>query len=358
MVSSVLAGQPLRAVAHDMTTRGILTPRDAFAVHHGRAPAGYGWHPSRLKALLTSQTLLGRVVARGQRKEAQGRPQRDAKGRKVFGDEVLVVGDDGTPVVRSEPILTTSVFKRLTAELESREVRSDPTVRTTGLLLRIIYCGVCGQAAYRLKGGEGRKPRYRCASHQGSSVKSCSNRTISLDWADEEVERQVLQTMGPLERKRRVWFSGEDHTDELGEVNDMLEDLVDQLGTGAFKRGTPQRARLDQRIAALTERQQELVASPRVEPGWVYENTGETLEEWWAEASDHDKNIWLRQYGFRYEWVSHSGDNGRIVVDEFKQVGELTMDLDAGVVVGPFADLLAIMGDPDTVAAYNALPED
>jgi site-specific DNA recombinase len=126
------------------------------------------------------------------------------------------------------------------------------------------------------------------------------------------------------------------------------------LGTGAFKRGTPQRARLDQRIAMLTERQQELAASPRVEPGWVYESTGETLEDWWSDATDQDKNIWLRQYGFRYEWVSHSGDNGRVVVDEFKQVGDLTMDVDADGVLGPLGDMIAALasGHPDV-----ALPE-
>lgn len=163
--------------------------------------------------------------------------------------------------------------------------------------------------------------------------------------------------MGPLERKRRVWFSGNDHTDELTEVNDMLEDLVDQLGTGVFKRGTPQRERLDQRIAALTERQAELSASPRVEPGWVYEGTGETLVDWWADASDQDKNIWLRQYGFKYEWVSHTGDNGRIVVDEFKQVGDLTMDLDADTLLGPVWDIVSAMSDPANIEAYNALPD-
>lgn len=357
VVAKVLEGQPLRAVAHELTARGIPTPRDSFAMHQGREVKGYAWHPSRLKAFLTSQTLLGRVVMREQLKDAQGRPQRDAKGRKIFGDDVLVTNDDGSPVVRAEPILTMSVFKRVSAELEGRENRKEPTKRSTGLLLRIIYCGVCGQAAYRLKGGAGRKPRYRCASAQGSSVHQCDNRTISLEWADGEVERQILETMGPLERKRRIWFSGNDHTDELTEVNDMLEDLVDQLGTGVFKRGTPQRERLDQRIAALTERQAELSASPRVEPGWVYEGTGETLADWWADASDQDKNIWLRQYGFRYEWVSHSGDNGRIVVDEFKQVGDLTMDLDADTLLGPVWDIVSAMSDPVNIEAYNALPD-
>ncbi|RUP04760.1 MAG: recombinase family protein [Mycobacterium sp.] len=351
VVERVLAGEPLRAIAHDLTRRRVPTPRDAFAAHQGRDPKGYAWHSSRLKAFLTSQTLLGRVVSREQLTDAHGRPQRDAKGHKLFGDDVLVRGDDGSPVVRAEPILSRDVFQRVQAELETREVRSDPTSRTTGLLLRIIYCGVCGSPAYRLKGGPGRKPRYRCASHQGSSVQACGNKTIALDYADAEVERQILQNMGPLERKRRVWFAGNDHTDELSEIDAALTDIAEVIGTGQFKRGTTQRALLDERLAHLTTRQTELASVPSQPPGWVYEPTGETLADWWADASDEEKNIWLRQYGFRYEWRSHSGDNGRIVVDEFNQVGDLTLDLDADMLLGPLGDIVAALSE-------GSLPDD
>jgi site-specific DNA recombinase len=289
-------------------------------------------------------------VTREQPLDAQGRPQRDAKGRKVFGDDVLVVGDDGSPVVRAEPIITRDVFDRLAVELAGRENRKEPTKRTSGLLLRIIYCAVCGRPAYRLKGGVGRKPRYRCSSAQKADG-PCSNKTISLEYADGEVERQVLQNMGPLERKRRVWFTGNDHTDELGDINDTLADLADQLGTGVFKRGTPQRAKLDARIAALSARQDELSSVPSQPAGWRFEPTGELFFDWWAEQEDEGKNIWLRQMGFRWVWSSHSDERGRVVVDRFEQVGELDMDLDADQLFGPIADIVAALSDPAVMAS-------
>ncbi|MGV0695857.1 recombinase family protein [Mycobacterium paraintracellulare] len=352
----VLAGEPLRAIAHDLTKRQVLTPKDRFAQARGREVANYAWHPGPLKRALTSHTLLGRVVTREQPSDAQGRPQRDAKGRKVFGDEVLVVGDDGSPIVRAEPIISRDVFDRLGVELAGRENRKEPTKRTSGLLLRIIYCGLCGRPAYRLKGGVGRKPRYRCSSAQ-TAEGPCGNKTISLEYADGEVERQILKNMGPLERKRRVWFAGNDHTDELSEVNDTLADLADQLGTGVFKRGTPQRAKLDARIAALSARQEELASVPSQPAGWRYESTGELFADWWSEQEDDSKNIWLRQTGFRYEWLSHSDDRGRIVVDRFEQVGDLEMDLDADQVFGPLVDVVTALSDPANVAAYAALDE-
>ena len=115
-----------------------------------------------------------------------GTLQRDAKGRKVFGPETVVRNDDGSPVVRAEPILTREVFDRLGVELADRENRKEPTKRSTGLLLQVVYCGVCGRPAYRLKGGAGRKPRYRCASAQYKEP--CGNKSIPMDVRRRTVE--------------------------------------------------------------------------------------------------------------------------------------------------------------------------
>lgn len=357
VVERVLAGEPLRAIAHDLTKRAVLTPKDRFAQARGREVVGYEWHSGPLKRALTSHTLLGRVVTREQPLDAQGRPQRDAKGRKVFGDDMLVVGDDGSPIVRAEPIISRDVFERLGVELAGRENRKEPTARSSGLLLRIIYCAECGRPGYRLKGGVGRKPRYRCSSAQ-TAEGPCGNKTVSLEYADAEVERQILQNMGPLERKRRLWFAGNDHTDELAEVNSTLEDLTEQIGVGQFKRGTPQRAKLDQRIAVLSERQAELSSTPTQPAGWRYESTGEIFADWWASQDDEAKNIWLRQTGFRYEWSSRSDERGRVVVDSFNQVGDLEMDLDGDQVFGPLVDIVAALSDPANIEAFNALPPD
>ena len=40
----VLDGEPLRAVAHDLSARGILTARNRFAESQGRQAKGYEWH--------------------------------------------------------------------------------------------------------------------------------------------------------------------------------------------------------------------------------------------------------------------------------------------------------------------------
>jgi site-specific DNA recombinase len=64
--------------------------------------------------------------------------------------------------------------------------------------------------------------------------------------------------------------AGSDHPAELAELDATLADLTDQLGTGVFTRGTPQRARLDARIAALAARQAELSAEAVKPAGWTW----------------------------------------------------------------------------------------
>lgn len=307
VVERVLSGEPLRSVAHDLTERGVLTPRDRFAQMRGREVKGYSWHPGGLKRALTSPTLLGRIAVTDTSIGAQDRPEAS-----------LVVSDDGTPFVRAEPIIDRDKFDRVGVELAGRENRKEPTKRTTSLLLGIIHCGVCGKPAYKLKGGAGRKPRYRCASSQYKNP--CSNRSIPLEYAEDEVESKIMHAFGFHPRMVRVWSPGSDSSSDLAEVNAALADLTDQLGTPAFRRGTPQRARLDAKIDALATRQAELSSKPTQLAGWAYEATDELVIEWWATATNEERNVWLRQMDIRVQWRSHS-EGTRTVVDEFKMSG-------------------------------------
>ncbi|MBB4134777.1 recombinase family protein [Gordonia humi] len=351
VVERVLAGEPLRPIAADLTARGVLTPKDRINQLKGREIKHYAWASGRMKEQLTSRTLLGQIVTRDPVVDAKGQVQRDARGHRILGPEFVVTGDDGRPVVRAEPILTREIFDRVGAALRARGVDRTATT-TSGLLLKVLFCGQCGRPAYRLKGGPGRKPRYRCAYAQdkkgAAGIKGpCDNRSVPLEWADAEVERYVLDRVGPMERMVRTWFSGSDSRGELAEIDELLGDLVDQLGTGAFKRGTPQRKRLDARIAALTERQDELRGQPIEQPSWRYEGTGESVSEWWSRADSATRTAWLRESGVRVTWRSHT-ESGRTKLDKF----EITMGhgpgLDGGALPGPMA------GAAEAVSAFRS----
>ncbi len=205
--------------------------------------------------------------------------QRDSKGKKMYGSETIVRGDDGSPIVRAEPVLTRDVFDRVGVELTQREVRREPTTRSTTLLLQVIYCGVCGRQAYRLKGGPGRKPRYRCASAQYKD--RCTNRSILLEEADVYVTEHLLDLLGDSERLERERDSGSDHSAELADIDATLTVLADLIGTGVFRAGTPQREEVNRRIEAYAKRRDELAAEQVKPAGWRWKGTGETFGDWW-----------------------------------------------------------------------------
>lgn len=334
VVERVLAGEPLRSVAHDLTGRKILTPRDRFAQWQGREVKGYEWHSSPLKRSLTSPTLLGQVVAREPLTDAQGRVKRDSKGCKVFGPETVVRNDDGSPVVRAEPIVTREVFDRLGVELADRENRKEPTKRSSGLLLQVVYCGVCGRPAYRQKGGVGRKPRYRCASAQYRE--SCGNKSIPLAYADETVESLILGLLGESVRLERLWDKGSDHSAELAEINDTLADLTGLLGTGPYKAGTPQRVKLNGRIQALAARQAELSTETVKPSGWRWQPTGEKFADWWDRQDVTARNVWLRSMGVTLGFVYSLEGKGPTLNLDPGDLETLTQQLEAS---GPAAAL-------------------
>ena len=291
----VLAGEPLRSVAHDLTERKIPTAKDRMNAHQGRELKGYGWSSGGLKRSMSSPTMLGYATKRDPLRDAHGNIMRDSQERKQYGPEEILRGPDGSPVQRAEPILTREVFDRVAAELADRENRKEPTKRTNALLLRVIYCDVCERPAYQLKGGQGRSDRYRCASAQYKST--CGNGTVVKDKMDHLVESAVLGLLGGSERLSRVWDAGEDHAAELADLDATLTDLAGQLGLSVYRAGTPQRAVLDSRIAELSNRRDELAAITTKPAGWSWKPTGETFADWWEQQSVQERNIYLRSMG-------------------------------------------------------------
>ncbi|AGK87964.1 integrase [Mycobacterium phage Severus] len=321
VVQRVLEGEPTQRIANDLTLRGIPTPKDAFAISQGRKPEGLAWNMTTLKRSLKSEAMLGRVT--------------NAAGKSIRKE-------DGAPVIRSTPILTREVFDRVQVELETRARSGGPTTRSTALLLRVIYCAICGMPAYQYSGGtSGKASRYRCSSSPRSNtdpnIKKCGNRTFAVAEADAVVVKTLLGLLGDSERKEKIWESGCDHSAELADLDATLADLTDQLGTGVFARGTPQRARLDARIAELAARQAALSAEAVRPAGWTWHGTGERFSDWWERQDVTAKNVWLRSMNIQLTF-----DRERFYLD-LGDIVQLTEQFDPQGPVAQWQGLLAAM---------------
>lgn len=325
VVERVLAGEKLRAIAADLTRRNVQTTTNRYREHKGQNQSRNLWHPQRMRESLESPTMLGQMTVREPVLDRYGKPKRDGKGNKIFGPETVLRNTDGTPLERAVPILSVVEQERIKVELKSREVGVKDTAKRKNpptLLLGCVYCAACGLPAYRMVGGKGRRDRYRCKSVQ--LYESCSpNTSTPMDYLDDAVSGVILDAIGHTERLERVWDVGSDNTQELVQVNTRLVDLVDQIGTGLFKAGTPQREQLDKRIAELVNRQEELNATPTVPSGWRWEPTGEKFADWWGRQDNESKNAYLRRMGVTIGFIYPMEKGYRQVPQLFLELGEL-----------------------------------
>ena len=138
-------------------------------------------------------------------------------------------------------------------------------------------------------------------------------------------------------------------------MDEALADLTDALGTGAYKRGTPQRARLDERIAALAARREELAAMPQ-EPAVAVRGHGRVVRPVVGNGRPHRaQRVAARE---RLDAVVLHSEGARTVVDDI-EIAMKAPDLDGGVLLlRPIAELARLKSvGAWTAAGLSDLPE-
>jgi site-specific DNA recombinase len=319
VVARILEREPLQQIARDLTARGVPTVKDRMAQLQGKPLKGTAWNVTPLRRSLVSDAMLGYATK---------------------ADGSAVRGDDGAPILRSEPILDRQTLGQLRTELDSRKRLGQPTKRSASLLLRVVHCGKCDQPAYQFNGGSHSKtPRYRCRSVSSTATGSCGNSTLRMDYADSAVERILLALLGDSERLERVWDSGSDHSAELADITAELVDVTSLIGSPAYRSGTPQRNALDARIAALAARQGALSAEEVKPSGWTWKPTGELFSVWWDRQDITERNTWLRSMGVQLRWT------GKNLALEFGEIFKMAAELDAAGPLAAIRDGLASFKD-------------
>src|SRR5699024_473548 len=133
----------------------------------------------------------------------------------------------------------------------------------------------CGSTCYRMKGGPGRQPTYRCRSIQEGDPCGPPTAHANLSHVDSQVESQLLQLLGDSDRMVRVWDKGEDHASEIVELQARLGELVPQMGAGPYKAGSEAHRLLSEQITLTSDRLEELERMGVRPSGWKWVPTGE-----------------------------------------------------------------------------------
>ncbi|GAB3847446.1 hypothetical protein GCM10029963_28940 [Micromonospora andamanensis] len=142
------------------------------------------WNAKTIKDMLTSRVLLGEMTL-------DGKP---------------VLGPDGMPVKRAEPVTDREVWAKLQRILEDAGAAQTGT-RTTGAsqLLGVGFCPLCGEGLnFRRQPkpyGKGQYPYYNCRSSWGQVKRQakedrCPARAMDADTLEALTEKLLLQAVG------------------------------------------------------------------------------------------------------------------------------------------------------------------
>lgn len=263
----VLKGEATLKVCRDLEGRSVP------------APTGGRWHPQSLRRILGSRTLLGEYENRGR----------------------VVTEADGLPKKRAEAILSYTQWEELQRVLDGKAKprrRKNPT----GLLLNVAYCYDCGEPLYI---HHTRKPERKTNPHlvywrcSGRIFKKngCQAETMRAEWLEAFVEDQLLEEIGDQERMEREWVQGEDHSEQLAEVNAAMTRIRAESDAGLV---TDQNEYLD-RLRALTARRDELRSKPVTDAGYRWRGLGETYREAWQRMDTDERRRLLLDSGIRVE---------------------------------------------------------
>lgn len=359
LVEGILAGKSANQLAFELNGEGIPCSADLTAIREGKKPTGGSWHGGHIKRLLLSPALRGLVETSDPLLDQNGRPV-IKNGRKQYGKRYVLRNEDGTPVQRAEPLISSDEYAKLRKILDDRAVGQRPNRATVSLLTGVLFCGSCGSVTYRMKGGKGRRVRYRCDSARRPEVE-CHNPVLTVDfeWANNAVETQLLSLMEGSMKRRRVWDPGTDTLEEQTALQESLDGMIDKIGTPPFLIGTSAYESLERKIEALSVKIDELKKTKGIPAGWKWEETGETFADWWHRISLQEKNQFLKNSEVRATFL-HSEDRKKDEVPllnvEFN-FEALNGDHTEGSGVTKYKDLLAQLPAGQTLHLGDGDPQ-
>jgi len=244
----VLEGETLYSIMMDLNNRGVRTRRNGT------------WSVQALRQILTSESIQGRVIHRGE----------------VIRDETT-----GLALEVWTPILDSETVRRLRAVIITDKMPGTTRRRreTARLLSGIVCCLECGETLYPKTSQPCRRmkaPRvsYDCSSR--SNGRPCSGVSIQAQGLDDFVSSEFLKRRGHWEVVEII-ESGADEI-KAADVEVAINDTVNEMRE--YGANMPL---LNERLDALKAQKEEIGKSERQT---ILRGTGKTYAQAWAEHDD------------------------------------------------------------------------
>ncbi|WP_146247267.1 recombinase family protein [Micromonospora arborensis] len=288
IVRRIINGDSANSVVRWLNEEAVPSPLDAQRKRAGKATTGTEWRVANLLKMLRSHTLLGYAEMTETRTKADGTKETFTR---------LVRGEDGLPLRRADPIVSSADWERLQEALR-KNANPNAGNRVGGSpLLRVAYCE-CGEPLYRNRGRAGMY--YRCGL-RARAGRNCPKGMTSIPAhvLEHVAEQFFMAIAGDLEVMRRVFVPGSDHAADLAEVEESLAELREHQAAGIF-RGERGKAEFRQMYRSLEDRREVLEALPSEPDRWELEPTGQTYRERWESLSTvAERNREMREAGLK-----------------------------------------------------------
>jgi hypothetical protein len=208
-------------------------------------------------------------------------------------DGRLVIGADGLPLQRAEPLVTHEVVLTAREALSKRTPKVKTRHNDPGLLLGVAFCAGCGAKLYVWSHAQkGRVYRYwRCGARLKGS--SCSVTPVSGAKLEPWVINEFLSRIGDQEVVERVRVAGTDNSDQRKRLDDALETVRQEKDLGLYE--GDQDAYLARVSALVAQRRQ--IPDEDKEAEWRIRGTGQTYGLAFVEADTLGKRALLLKSG-------------------------------------------------------------
>lgn len=236
------------------------------------APRGSKWNANSVQSILSSRSLIGEYI------RADGSIERNA---------------DGTPVLRSVPVMSPEKYEELQTVIKTVKYTKGPM--RTSPLLGVLYC-TCGKPLYYAAGGVKQKSRFRCVGNSGKHQKPCAGQNFSAKSIMEDLEHVFTRVLGDLPIMEKRLTSDDSSMVQMAILEGQLDQYMKELKAGRMS------AREYGVMTAKTASELEsLSQTPAGAPKVEWRATGQTYGEWYTSTEPRDRREKLVTWGIRAE---------------------------------------------------------
>lgn len=233
-------------------------------------PRGCKWTATQVQSLLSSRNLLGEYTR---------------------ADGSVARNPDGTPIMRSVPVLSPDAFEELQAVIRTVKFTKGP--QRPSPYLGVLYCG-CSRPLYYVQPRGGRQDRFRCQGKPMHNIQPCENSNFTGDLIREEVKSIFLKTLGDKPVMEKKVTMDNSAAMKIAILEAQLDQYMAELKNGAITA-----TEFAEYSAKTAQERETLTAQPEGKPVVEWTPTGQTFAQWWDTTTQTERREKLCLWGVK-----------------------------------------------------------